>query len=549
MVRPDGKLSHDLHPVDKGPQDECGVFGVWAPGEDVATLTYFGLYALQHRGQESAGIATSNGERISVYKDLGLVSQVFDETILGTLGGHMAIGHCRYATTGATTWANAQPTLGSTPHGTVSLAHNGNLTNSADLYDRLIDKSGFPSAGEVAQGNTTDTALVTSLLAEHPHDSLEEAAMKLLPTVQGAFCLTLIDENTLYAARDAYGVRPLVLGRLDRGWVVASESAALDIVGATYVRDVEPGEFIAIDEDGVRSRQFAEPTPAGCVFEHVYLSRPDAVINGRAVYESRVEMGRQLAREHGVEADLVMPTPESGVPAAIGFAEESGIPYGNGLVKNSYVGRTFIQPTQTMRQMGIKLKLNPLRSVVAGKKLVVVDDSIVRGNTQRALVRMLREAGAAEVHVRISSPPVKWPCFYGIDFASRAELIANGMSVDEIGKSLGADSLGYISEAGMIQSTEQPRERLCTACFTGDYPIALPDADRLGKNFFDAHRSSSAGSTRSTRAPRPISSDPSAPRVTPEDEQTMAENSSCEPGPDSDLESLILPQDRASHKN
>ncbi len=523
------------------------MFGVWAPGEDVATLTYFGLYALQHRGQESAGIATSNGDRISVYKDLGLVSQVFDETILGTLGGHMAIGHCRYATTGATTWANAQPTLGSTPHGTVSLAHNGNLTNSADLYDRLIDKSGFPSAGEVAQGNTTDTALVTSLLAEHPHDSLEEAAIDLLPTLKGAFCLTFMDETTLYAARDAYGVRPLVLGRLERGWVVASESAALDIVGASYVRDVEPGEFIAIDEDGLRSRRFAEATPAGCVFEHVYLSRPDAVINGRAVYESRVEMGRQLAREHRVEADLVMPTPESGVPAAIGYAEESGIPYGNGLVKNAYVGRTFIQPTQTMRQMGIKLKLNPLRTVVAGKRLVVVDDSIVRGNTQRALVRMLREAGAAEVHVRISSPPVKWPCFYGIDFASRAELIANGMSVDEIGASMGADSLGYISEDGMIEATEQPREKLCTACFTGNYPIELPDADRLGKNLFDAHRSSAATKNPgSHRAPR---SGPARPAgLAPTAESRMAQGSTCEPDPDSELESLILPEDRTPHE-
>ncbi|WP_030015259.1 amidophosphoribosyltransferase [Curtobacterium sp. S6] len=547
MIRPDGRLSHDLHPGEKAPQDECGVFGVWAPGEDVATLTYFGLYALQHRGQESAGIATSNGDRISVYKDLGLVSQVFDETILGTLGGHMAIGHCRYATTGATTWANAQPTLGSTPHGTVSLAHNGNLTNSADLYDRLIDKSGFPSAGEVAQGNTTDTALVTSLLAEHPHDSLEEAAIDLLPTLKGAFCLTFMDETTLYAARDAYGVRPLVLGRLERGWVVASESAALDIVGASYVRDVEPGEFIAIDEDGLRSRRFAEATPAGCVFEHVYLSRPDAVINGRAVYESRVEMGRQLAREHRVEADLVMPTPESGVPAAIGYAEESGIPYGNGLVKNAYVGRTFIQPTQTMRQMGIKLKLNPLRTVVAGKRLVVVDDSIVRGNTQRALVRMLREAGAAEVHVRISSPPVKWPCFYGIDFASRAELIANGMSVDEIGASMGADSLGYISEDGMIEATEQPREKLCTACFTGNYPIELPDADRLGKNLFDAHRSSAATKNPgSHRAPR---SGPARPAgLAPTAESRMAQGSTCEPGPDSELESLVLPEDRTPHE-
>jgi len=546
VIRPDGKLSHDIHPGEKAPQDECGVFGVWAPGEDVATLSYFGLYALQHRGQESAGIATSNGERISVYKDLGLVSQVFDETILGTLRGHMAIGHCRYATTGATTWANAQPTLGSTPHGTVSLAHNGNLTNSADLYDRLIDKSGFPSAGEVAQGNTTDTALVTSLLAEHPHDSLEEAAIELLPTLKGAFCLTFMDETTLYAARDAYGVRPLVLGRLERGWVVASETAALDIVGATFVRDVEPGEFIAIDEDGLRSRRFAEATPAGCVFEHVYLSRPDAVINGRAVYESRVEMGRQLAREHRVEADLVMPTPESGVPAAIGYAEESGIPYGNGLVKNAYVGRTFIQPTQTMRQMGIKLKLNPLRTVVEGKRLVVVDDSIVRGNTQRALVRMLREAGAAEVHVRISSPPVKWPCFYGIDFASRAELIANGMTVEEIGASMGADSLGYISEDGMIAATQQPREKLCTACFTGNYPIELPDADRLGKNLFDAHRSSRSAKRPVDRRPGTSSTDGSTSTsgMTRTAERQMVRGSSCDPGPDSDLESLVLPEDR-----
>ncbi|MCG7432118.1 amidophosphoribosyltransferase [Kocuria indica] len=486
MVRADGKLSHDLLPGEKGPQDACGVFGVWAPGEDVAKLTYYGLYALQHRGQESAGIATSDGERISVYKDMGLVSQVFDETTLNTLKGYLAVGHARYSTTGASHWANAQPTLGATPHGTLALAHNGNLTNSAELYDLLLDKSGFPSRGEIARGNTTDTALITALLAEHPLNSLEEAAMMLLPRLVGSFCLTFMDEATLYAARDPLGVRPLVLGRLERGWVVASETAALDIVGASFVREVEPGEFIAIDENGLRSRRFAEAKPAGCVFEYVYLARPDTTIAGRSVYESRVEMGRQLAREHAVNADLVMPTPESGTPAAIGYAEASGIPFGHGLVKNSYVGRTFIEPSDTIRQLGIRLKLNPLRSIVAGKRLVVVDDSIVRGNTQRALVRMLREAGAAEIHVRISSPPIKWPCFYGIDFASPAELIANGLAVEDVRASLGADSLGYISEEGMIEATARPRPTLCTACFSGDYPTALPKADRLGKSVLES---------------------------------------------------------------
>ena len=513
MIRPDGKLTHDLDPVDHGPKDACGVFGVWAPGEDVAKLTYYGLYAIQHRGQESAGIATSNGKRISVYKDMGLVSQVFDEATLSSMPGDHAIGHARYSTTGASHWANAQPTLGTTPHGTLCLAHNGNLTNSADLYDRLLAKNGGkpPAFGELAQGNTTDTALVTALLAEHDFASLEEAVLDLLPTLRGAFCLTFMDETTLYAARDPQGVRPLVLGRLERGWVVASETAALDIVGASFVREIEPGELIIIDEDGLRSQRFAPAQPAGCVFEFVYLARPDTTISGRSVYESRVEMGRQLAREHPVEADLVMPTPESGVPAAIGYAEQSGIPFGNGLVKNAYVGRTFIQPSQTIRQLGIRLKLNPLKSVVAGKRLIVIDDSIVRGNTQRALVRMLREAGAKEVHVRISSPPVKWPCFYGIDFASRAELIANGLSVNEIAASLGADSLGFISQDGMMAATEQPTRNMCTACFTGNYPIELPAEERRGKSLFDASESKGgplSGMAAEVTVERPVPTKP-----------------------------------------
>lgn len=488
MARADGRLSHDLLPGERLPQDACGVFGVWAPGEEVAKLTYFGLYALQHRGQEAAGIATSDGRRLVVYKDIGLVSQVFDEAALASLQGHLAVGHCRYSTTGRNSWENAQPTLGGSGDHTVALTHNGNLTNTAELRDLLAEAHGgdlSASRGEVARGNTTDTAIITGLLTADEEVPLADAALRVLPLLRGAFSLVFCDETTLYAARDPQGVRPLVLGRLERGWVVASETAALDIVGAAVVREIEPGELIAIDEDGLRSERFAQPEPRRCVFEWVYLARPDTTIAGREVYDARVEMGRRLAQEHPVEADLVMPTPESGTPAAIGYAEASGIPFGHGLVKNAYVGRTFIAPSQTIRQLGIRLKLNPLRDVIRGKRLVVVDDSIVRGNTQRALVRMLREAGAAEVHVRISSPPVRWPCFYGIDFATRAELIATGLDVESVCASIGADSLGYITEDSMIEATAQERSTLCTACFSGEYPIPLPEVDKLGKDLLE----------------------------------------------------------------
>ncbi len=486
----DGLLTAALDPLDQGPQDACGVFGVWAPGEDVAKLTYFGLYALQHRGQESAGIAVSNGRQILVYKDMGLVSQVFDETTLSSLTGHLAVGHCRYSTTGASNWQNAQPTFRPTPDGSIALGHNGNLINTHNLREMV---HGLPTQADeldihsrdLEASATNDTSLVTALLAHHPDLSLEERALEVLPQLQGAFSFVWLNEDTLFAARDPQGIRPLVLGRLDRGWVVVSEDAALATVGASVVREVEPGEMLIINEDGLRSRHFAEAQPKGCVFEYVYLARPDATIAGRSVHESRVEMGRQLAREFPVEADMVMPVPESGTPAAAGYAEESGIPFGTGFVKNSYVGRTFIQPSQTLRQLGIRLKLNALEHMIRGRRLVVVDDSIVRGNTQRAQIRMLREAGAREVHVRISSPPVKWPCFYGIDFATRAELIANGLAIEEIRASIGADSLGYISLDGMIAATKQPRQRLCTACFTGDYPIALPDESRLGKHLLE----------------------------------------------------------------
>ncbi|TDQ05412.1 amidophosphoribosyltransferase [Labedaea rhizosphaerae] len=464
------------------PREECGVFGVWAPGEDVAKLTYYGLYALQHRGQEAAGMSVGDGGHVVVFKDLGLVSQVFDEQVLTSLRGHVAVGHCRYSTTGSTTWENAQPTFRNTAAGTgISLGHNGNLVNTAELLERARE-----TGADLGSGATTDSDLICGLLAAASADTgIEQAALRLLPTVKGAFCLVFSDESTLYAARDPHGVRPLVLGRLERGWVVASETAALDIIGASFVREIEPGELLAIDEDGMRSTRFANPEPKGCIFEYVYLARPDTTIAGRSVHATRVDIGKRLAKEHPAEADLVIPVPESGTPAAIGYAQESGIPYGSGLVKNAYVGRTFIQPSQTIRQLGIRLKLNPLRDVIRGKRLVVVDDSIVRGNTQRALVRMLRESGALEVHVRIASPPVRWPCFYGIDFASRAELVANGLDTDGIRRSIGADSLGYVSLEGLVAASEQPRTRLCTACFDGDYPIPLPDEARIGKHLLE----------------------------------------------------------------
>jgi amidophosphoribosyltransferase len=477
----DGRLSHDIDPSDRAPQDACGVFGVWVPPEaadraEVSKLTYYGLYALQHRGQESAGIAVSDGSRIVVFKDMGLVAQVFDESVLNTLRGQLAVGHCRYSTTGSPTWENAQPTFRSTDAGGLALAHNGNLINTPDLAARL--EPGVLTA-------TTDTEVLTALLSTHPGGDPLAAAREILPVVRGAYSLVFMDENTLYAARDPEGIRPLVLGRFeDIGWVVASETAALDIVGARFVREVEPGELIAIDGDGLRSERFAEARPKGCLFEYVYLARPDTTIAGRSVQATRVEVGRRLAREHPVEADMVIPTPESGTPAAIGYAEASGIPYGQGLVKNTYVGRTFIQPSQTIRQRGIRLKLNPLREAIEGKRLVVVDDSIVRGNTQRAIVAMLRDAGAAEVHVRISSPPVAWPCFYGIDFASRAELIAGNLSVEGIRDSLGADSLGFISLDELIASSRIPKARLCRACFDGVYPIPV-EQDARGKHLLE----------------------------------------------------------------
>ncbi|HXB48771.1 MAG TPA: amidophosphoribosyltransferase, partial [Streptosporangiaceae bacterium] len=518
MIKPDGLLSHDADPADRPPRDACGVFGVWSPGEDVAKLAYYGLYSLQHRGQESAGIAVSDGSRIVVYKDMGLVAQVFNESVLNTLRGHVAVGHCRYSTSGSSVWENAQPTFRATPSASLALGHNGNLINTlelagllggqsaalggratsdTDVLTALFAATGIESAangsaanGSAANGSSANgssanaSAANASAANDSAHPGVEAAALAVLPLVRGAFSLVFMDEQTLYAARDPQGFRPLVLGRMARGWVVASETAALDIVGATFVREIEPGEMVAIDEAGVRSHTFAPPKRAGCLFEYVYLARPDTAIAGRSVQATRVQVGRHLAAEFPADADLVIPVPESSTPAAIGYAQASGIPYGQGLVKNSYVGRTFIQPSQTIRERGIRLKYNPLREAIAGKRLVVVDDSIVRGSTQRAIVAMLREAGAAEVHVRISSPPVAWPCFFGIDFASRAELMAGNLSVDEIRESIGADSLGFVSLAGLIEATTLPADGLCRACFDGVYPVPVAD-DEKGKHLLE----------------------------------------------------------------
>ena len=451
----------------ESPKEECGLFGVWAPGEDVARLTYFGLFALQHRGQESAGIAVSDGTNILVYKDLGLVSQVFNEATLTTLHGDLAIGHTRYSTTGSTTWDNAQPVFKTDGVRSIALGHNGNLVNTHELAEMVGSRSAA----------TTDTDIVTTLMAnEMASGTFEDAALRILPTLKGAFSFVMMDERSVYAARDAHGIRPLSIGRLPNGFVVASETCALDILGATLVRDVEPGELVRIDDRGLHSSRFAEsPRSALCIFEFVYLARPDSRLSGTTVHEARREMGRILASEHPTEADLVIAVPQTAHSAAQGYAEVSGIPYGDGLIKNNYVGRTFIQPSQSLRDRGVKLKLNPLPDSIRGKRLVVIDDSIVRGTTQQQVVGVLREAGATEIHVRITSPPIKWPCFYGIDMSTRHELIGSDLAVEEIRAFIGADSLGYLSLEGMVQAAGSPRDDFCRACFDGEYPVPIPE--------------------------------------------------------------------------
>ena len=411
-------------------------------------------------------MAISDQQNILVYRELGLVSQVFDERTLSTLQGDLGIGHTRYSTTGSTTWENAQPSFKTEGGRGLALGHNGNLINTGELAAR-VGKRGAAS---------TDTDIVATLLAREDGD-LEAAALKILPTLKGAFSFVLMDEKTVYGVRDPHGLRPLAIGRLgENGWVLASETAALDIVDARYVREVEPGEMVSIDERGLRSIRYAEtPRPALCLFEFVYLARADSRLYGTSVHEARQEMGRRLAKQSPAPADMVMPIPDTAHSAAAGFAEESGIPYGEGVIKNRYVHRTFIQPTPALRQRGVRLKLNPLTDAIAGKRLAVVDDSIVRGTTTRQIVQMLRDAGAREVHMRITSPPIKWPCYYGIDMSTREELVASNKSVEDIREFIGADSLAYLDLPALVEATGAPKDTFCRACFDGEYPIPVPE--------------------------------------------------------------------------
>ncbi|MGH2811220.1 MAG: amidophosphoribosyltransferase [Actinomycetota bacterium] len=463
----------------ESPREACGLVGIHAPGEEVARLAYFSLYALQHRGQESAGIAVSEGDTITVYKDMGLVSQVFNENALSSLPGHIAIGHVRYSTTGSSSWENAQPAYKTSGGIAVALGHNGNLVNTPDLARR------FGRTDASTPVSSTDSDLIATMIASSGKTTVEEGILETLPKLSGAFSLVMMDESTVFGARDPHGVRPLVLGRLREGYVIASETCALDIIGAEMIREVEPGELVAIDERGIRSHRYAEARPSLCIFEYVYLARPDSTLYGESVYLSRFRMGEKLADEAPAVADLVIPVPNTGTAAAAGYAGRSGILYGEGFVKNQYVGRTFIEPTESIRQQGIRTKLNPLPSVIEGKRLVVVDDSIVRGNTTRRIVRVLKSAGAREVHMRISSPPIKWPCFYGIDIPTRDDLIAAQKSVEEIREHIEADSLAYLSLEAMVASTQVPGDMFCTACFSSRYPIPIPEEDPLHKQMLE----------------------------------------------------------------
>ncbi|MDG2113613.1 MAG: amidophosphoribosyltransferase, partial [Actinomycetota bacterium] len=455
------------------PREACGVFGVYAPGAAVAHLTYLGLYALQHRGQESAGVAVSDGSTVTVVKDMGLVSSAFDDRILAALEGDLAIGHTRYSTTGSSSWRASQPFYRDVGDLEFALGHNGNLVNTADLAREqgMLDGTAMSDSDLVAE-------MVADRLAsgDAPRGGeLAWALEQVLPRLKGGFSFVVMDQHHLIGVRDPHGFWPLCLGELDNGWVLASESPALDTVGAEFVREIEPGEMIVIDRSGETSfRPFDEPDPRLCVFEFVYFSRPDSILYGRNVHASRQRMGEQLADQAPVDADLVMPVPESGIPAAQGFAKASGIAYKDGLVKNRYIGRTFIAPTQEMRALGVKMKLNPIRRNIEGQRVIVVDDSIVRGTTTRAIVEMLRAAGAAEVHMRISSPPYRWPCFYGMDTGTRAELLAANLTEPEIEDYLGLDSLAYLEHERLIDATGTPASGFCSACLTGEYPVPIP---------------------------------------------------------------------------
>lgn len=461
------------------PEEACGVFGIYAPGEDVAKLTYFGLFALQHRGQESAGMAIFENQQIHVHKDMGLVTQVFSEKILEQLTGKIAIGHNRYSTTGSSHIVNAQPAVLCTRLGPVALAHNGNLVNTNQLRDKLLEK-------DCNLVTTTDSEMIVHAIAEEVNSGKDwlNGAISAFQQCIGAFSLAIGTPDGIMGTRDPHGVRPLTIGILPghpQRYVLASETCALDIIGAEYLREVEPGELVWITEEGLSSYHWAKPERKLCIFEMIYFARPDSVVNDETLYSYRLRIGRQLAREAPADVDIIIGVPDSGIPAAIGFSQESGIPYAEGLIKNRYVGRTFIQPTQSMRESGIRMKLNPLKDVLAGKRVLMVDDSIVRGTTSRKIVKALRDGGATEVHMRISSPPVTHPCFYGIDTDNQDQLIAATKSVAQIQEQIGVDSLAYLSWEGMLDATGEKKKNFCSACFTGNYPIDVPDAIKRSK--------------------------------------------------------------------
>lgn len=464
--------------MDHSPKEKCGVFGIYGH-KDAAQLTYLGLYALQHRGQESAGIAVSDRKEVKCFRGMGLVSEVFNDRNLRTLKGDISIGHVRYSTTGSTIIENAQPFLVKYSDGYVAVAHNGNLVNTSKLRSRL------EKDGSIFQ-SSMDSEIIVHLLAKEKGD-FKNRLMSTLGKIRGAFSLAILTENKLVAVRDPNGFRPLCIGKLDRSYVIASETCALDLIQAKYIREVEPGEAVFIDEKGINSiRPFKKIKPTQCIFEYIYFARPDSNIYGGSVYEARKELGRQLAREYPVDADIVMPIPDSGNCAALGFAEESGIPFEIGIIRNHYIGRTFIQPLQRIRALGVKIKLNPVREVIKDKKIVIVEDSIVRGTTSRARIQTLREAGAKEIHMRVSCPPIVSPCFFGIDFHTRRELIASSRSVERIRRYIGLDSLGFISLEGMLEAMPINRADFCTACFTKKYPIVIEDQQdkfRLERKF------------------------------------------------------------------
>ena len=471
------------------PEEACAVFGVYAPGEDVAKLNYFGLYALQHRGQESAGIATFSADGVRLHKDMGLVARVFDEEILQQLPGDLAVGHTRYSTTGSSLIANAQPVVVPTKLGSLALAHNGNLVNPEELKESLKNDN-------YELISTTDSEMIAVAIAQEVDSgkSWLEGAKAAFDRCQGAYSLTIGTPEGLMGVRDPHGIRPLVIGTFgdnSQHYVLASETAGLDIVGAEYLRDVEPGEMVWITEQGLASYHWSQkPEPKLCIFEMIYFSRPDSIVNQESLYSYRLRLGQQLATESYVEADSVIPVPDSGVPAAIGFSHGSGITYEEGLIKNRYVGRTFIEPTQRMREVGIRMKLNPLKDVINGKRIIIVDDSIVRGTTSGKIVQALRDAGAIEVHMRISSPPVTHPCFYGLDTDNQDQLIAATQSVEEVAKKIGVDSLAYLSWEGMLKATGEDPNNFCSACFTGDYPIEIPDKMKQNKLLLEQNVSS-----------------------------------------------------------